>query len=84
MTSRNSNELPPAVVEMAQISLSSNIYPTIWFQKLTFENGKPDLNSILILDDLCYWHRATEIRDERSGAIVAYKKNHKRPAMANS
>ena len=73
MTNRNST-LPPDVAEMAQISLSGNIVPTVWFQKLTFENGKPDLNSILILADLCYWHRPTEIRDERSGAIIGYKK----------
>ena len=74
MKNRNSNSLPCAVAEMAQISLSGNIVPTSWFQILTFDNGKPDLSSILILADICYWYRPSEIRDERSGAIVGFKK----------
>jgi hypothetical protein len=74
MTKRNLETLPAAVAEMAEISLTGNIVPISWFQKLTFDNGKPDLNSILILADLVYWHRPSEVRDERSGAIIGYKK----------
>jgi hypothetical protein len=74
MTNMNLQSLPSSVAEMAEISLSGNIVPSIWFKKLTFENGKPDLNSILILADICYWHRPSEVRDERSGAIIGYKK----------
>ncbi len=73
MKNSNSN-LPPAVAEMAQIPLTGNIVPSRWFKTIIFDNGKPDLSSILILADLCYWHRPTEIRDERSGAVIGYKK----------
>ena len=74
MTNRKLNALPASVAEMAQIPLTGNIVPTQWFQTLIFDNGKPDNNSILILADICYWHRPTEIRDERSGATIGYKK----------
>jgi len=74
MINKNLQSLPSSVAEMAEISLTGNIVPISWFQKLTFDNGKPDLNSILILADICYWHRPSEIRDERSGAIIGYKK----------
>ncbi|HBN23235.1 MAG TPA: hypothetical protein DD412_08375, partial [Holosporales bacterium] len=74
MTNMNLQSLPSSVAEMGEISLTGNIVPISWFRKLTFDNGKPDLNSILILADICYWHRPSEIRDERSGAIIGYKK----------
>ena len=83
MKNSNSN-LPPAVAEMAQIPLTGNIVPTRWFKTIIFDNGKPDLSSILILADLCYWHRPTEIRDERSGAIIGYKKKFSEDLLRKS
>lgn len=66
--------LPKSVSEMASITISGNIVPPQWFKTITFENGKPDTNAILILSDIVYWHRPTEVRDERSGAVVGYRK----------
>ncbi len=67
-------KLPASVAEMATISITGNIVPPQWFKTITFDNGKPDLNSILILADICYWYRPSEIRCERSGAVIGQKK----------
>lgn len=70
----HAKDLPHSVQKMQDFSLTGNIVPMHWFQSITFDNGKPDTNSILILSDIVYWYRPTEVRDERSGAIVGYKK----------
>ena len=70
----HAKDLPQAVQKMQDFSLTGNIVPMHWFQSITFDNGKPDTNSILILSDIVYWYRPTEVRDERSGAILGYKK----------
>jgi len=74
MSNRNLETLPAAVAEMAQISLTGNIVPPMWFKTITFENGKPDTNSILILSDIAYWYRPSVVRCERSGSIIGQKK----------
>ena len=68
------SSMPETVRQMGDIPISGNIVPMTWFKTLTFDNGKPDTNSILILSDLVYWYRPTEVRDERTGAIIGYKK----------
>lgn len=77
-------KMPKAVQEMAHISLSGNIVPPQWFKTITFDNGKPDTNSILILADICYWYRPTEIRDERSGAVIGHKKKFSEDLLRKS
>lgn len=72
--SQDSIGLPQSVREMQSISLTGNIVPIQWFKTITFDNGKPDTNSILILADICYWHKPSEVRDERSGSVIGYKK----------
>ena len=73
MKNSNSN-LPPAVAEMSLIPLTGNIVAPMWFKTITLESGRPDTNSILILSDIVYWYRPTEIRDERSGSVIGQKK----------
>ncbi len=51
------NNLLSSVAEMVHIPITGNIVPPQWFQTITFESGKPDTNSILILSDILYWYR---------------------------
>ncbi len=69
LTSGNST-----VDEMAQISIKGNVIPQEWFKHVLRKNGKPHLLAILILGDVVYWHRPTEIRDENTGYIIGWKK----------
>ena len=59
---------------MVKINLTGNIIPANWFRTITRDNGKPYMLAICILSELCYWYRPQEVRDERSGNIVEYRK----------
>lgn len=67
----------PTVEIMAQINFEGNILPISWFQHLTFENGKPDTISILLLSDIVYWYRPTIVRDEQMGQALGHQKKFK-------
>lgn len=62
---------------MAAMHLTGNIIPQIWYKNILRENGKPDLLAIIILADICYWYRPTELRDERTGQFLGYAKKFK-------
>ena len=66
--------LPTSVSEIGRLKITGNIIPNQWLKTLTLENGRPDTYSILILADILYWYRPTEIRDEKSGALLGYRK----------
>jgi hypothetical protein len=66
--------LPASVQEMSGLKITGNIIPQIWFSSILLETGKPDLQSILILSDITYWFRPSEIRDEKSGNFIGFKK----------
>ena len=49
--------MPDVVREISKINFEGNIIPHFWYQKITFESGKPDLPAITILSELIYWYR---------------------------
>ncbi len=59
---------------MGMMNISGNVIPQIWYSTITRENGKPYLLAITLLGDIVYWYRPTEIRDERTGLVVGWKK----------
>ena len=54
----------------AEISITGNITPQAWYKTIVKETGKPHLAAIVILSDIVYWYRPTELRDESTGQIV--------------
>lgn len=69
---------------MAQIQLTGNVIPQIWYRTITRENGKPHLLAIAILSDIAYWYRPTEIRDEGTGNLIGYRKKFKSDILQRS
>ncbi len=69
---------------MAQIQLTGNVTPQIWYKTITRENGKPHLLAIAILSDIVYWYRPMEIRDEGTGHIIGYRKKFKADILQRS
>lgn len=69
---------------MAQIQLTGNVTPQIWYRTITRENGKPHLLAIAILSDIVYWYRPIEIRDEGTGHIIGYRKKFKADILQRS
>lgn len=62
------------VDENARLNISGNIIPQIWYKTIIKDNGKPYLTAIVILSDIVYWYKPTEIRDEGNGQVIAMKK----------
>jgi hypothetical protein len=59
---------------MGQFAISGNVTPMEWYKTILRENGKPYLLAITILSDIVYWFRPTEVRDERTGQVIGWKK----------
>lgn len=69
---------------VGRISITGNIIPQNWYKTITYPSGKPYLAAIVILADIVYWYRPTEIRDERSGQVIAHKKRFKADLLQRS
>lgn len=63
-----------AVDKMSRLQISGNVIPVTWYKTIRKETGKPNLNAIIILADVVYWYRPSEIRDESTGQLVGLKK----------
>ncbi len=64
----------PAVDQVGRMSIVGNIVPASWFKTVLTDSGKPHYLAIMILSDIVYWYRPTEIRDERTGQLLGWKK----------
>lgn len=62
------------VDRMSRLHISGNIIPVTWYKTIRKSTGKPNLNAIIILADIVYWYRPTEVRDEMTGELVGLKK----------
>lgn len=69
---------------MGTINITGNIISTIWYRTVLKENGKPYLLAIAILADIVYWYRPTEVRDQYSGQIMAWKKRFSEDILRQS
>ena len=65
------------VDEISKINFSGNVIPQNWFKHIRFDDNKPDTVAIILLADIIYWYRHTEIRDEISGLTIGYRKKFK-------
>ena len=72
------------VDENARLNISGNIIPQTWYRTIVRESGKPNLTAIIILADIVYWYKPTEIRDESTGQVVALKKKFKADLLQRS
>ena len=72
------------VDQVGSVHLEGNILPTSWFSTFVLESGKPDLNAIVVLSEIVYWHRPTVVRDEYSGQVVRVKKKFKSDLLQRS
>lgn len=59
---------------VGQISITGNVTPQSWYKTITRPSGKPYLEAITILSDIVFWYRPSEVRDERTGEVVAHRK----------
>lgn len=69
---------------MGSINISGNIIAAIWYKTITKENGKPYLLAIVILADIVYWYRHSEVRDQGTGHILGWKKKFSEDILRQS
>lgn len=55
---------------VGRIGITGNVIPNSWYSTIKRPNGKPYLNAIVILAEIVYWYRPTEMRDEATGRTV--------------
>jgi DNA-binding Lrp family transcriptional regulator len=72
------------VDENARLNISGNIIPQMWYKTIVRDSGKPNLTAIIILADIVYWYKPTEIRDENTGQVIAVKKKFKSDLLQRS
>lgn len=64
-------------------ALHINSIPETWYHTIK-RNNQPHAMAILILWDLVYWYKWTEVRDEASGLVIGYKKKFKADLLQRS
>lgn len=57
---------------MAEINITGNVIPQNWYTRIVKENGRPHILATVILADIVYWYRPTEVRDEKTGLLVGF------------
>lgn len=73
------------VDKIGQFNISGNIIPKTWFSTITKkDSNKPYYLAILILSDILYWYRPTEVRDETTGNLVGFRKKFKADLLQRS
>ena len=72
------------VDENAKLNISGNVIPQSWYRTIVRDSGKPHLTAIIILADIVYWYKPTEIRDEGTGQVIAVKKKFKADLLQRS
>ena len=74
----------PAVYAVGKMHISGNVIPNTWYQTIQTPGGKPYLNAIILLADIVYWYRPTEIRDERSGKTTGMQQKFRDDLLQRS
>lgn len=72
------------VEQMSKMSISGNIIPQSWYDTIVFDNGKPNLNAVVLLGDIVYWYRPVEIRDEVTGQLIGMRKKFREDLLQRS
>ena len=71
------NDTTQVVDAIGQMGFTGNIIPHTWYKTVVTAKGKADLNAIVILSEIVYWHRPQTIKDEATGALLGFKKKFK-------
>lgn len=76
--------IPENVLKLGELNLEGNVIPHNWFQTIKLKSGKPDINAIVILSEIVYWHRPMHVKDEETGSYKGMKKRFKSDLLQRS
>lgn len=66
-----------SVDAIGALNVVGNTIPHRWYGEIKLANGKPDINSIILLSEILYWHRPRIEKDEYTGEILGAKTRFK-------
>lgn len=69
---------------VAEINITGNVIPSVWFKTVVNDKGKPYLLAIMILSEIVYWYRPVEVRDENTGEFLGYRTKFSRDLLQKS
>lgn len=72
------------VDQLISFSFQGNVIPDLWYDNIKFKSGKTNLGAIVILADILYWYRPSEIRDESTGKLIGYAKKFRSDLLQRS
>ncbi len=64
----------PIVDAVGEMNFTGNIIPETWFKTVVNDKGKPQLNAIILLGEIVYWYRPSEVREEKTNNVYFKKK----------
>ncbi len=70
--------------QIAEINITGNVIPSVWFKTIVNDKGKPNLLAIMILSEIVYWYRPVEVRDKDTGEFVGYRTKFKQDILQKS
>lgn len=62
------------VDQVGKMKITGNVIPEAWFKTIVNSKGKIQLLAIMILADIVYWYRPSEVRDETTQSVSYVKK----------
>ena len=62
------------VKAIGEIAITGNVIPAAWWRNILLKSGRPDSTAIVLLSEIVYWYRPSEVRAETTGEIMAYRK----------
>lgn len=71
------------VDQMARFNPTGVIIPHTWFMTIQ-KSGKPYMPAIVVLAEIVYWYRPSEIKEEHTGRLIGYKKRFKADKLQKS
>lgn len=66
-----------SVDAIGTLNVVGNTVPHRWYSEIKLANGKPDINAIILLSEILYWHRPRIEKDEYTGEVLGAKTRFK-------
>ena len=69
---------------VAELNITGNVIPSVWFKTIVNDKGRPYMLAIMILSEVVYWYRPVECRDEKTGEFLGYKTKFRQDVLQKS
>jgi len=74
----------PVCEKMINYYPVGDMVPVTWYTNIRKGKNKPDLEAILILANIMYWYRPTEIRSESTNELIGYRQKFQADKLQKS